>query len=305
VAVPVHSLWKGALSFGLVTIPVRMYAATQSRDVHFRYLHASCLAPVEYRKVCSACGQEVSPAEIALGVANPAGGFVTLSAAELAELPAGSARTVEIERFVPDGAVDAVFFAKAYYLEPDAGGQKAYALLARAMRQERRSAVVRITLRRRERWALVRAGTQGLLLLETLFDADEVRSPAGLDLPPSAEVRPAEEEMARHLIGALAAEFRPEENPDRYRQALEALVARKTASGPTPPGMAPAAASNLVDLMEALRASLAAREGSAAEVASAPKPRAPRRRTGRGKGAAAEDAADGGTAARAHAGKGG
>lgn len=256
-----RSLWRGAISFGLVAVPVRLFAATESRDVKFRLLHTPCLAPVQYRKACTACGREVAPEQLTYGVEAAPGEFVAVSEEELAQLPRGPEKSVEIEHFVPDGSVDAVFLAKAYYLEPEVAGRKAYALLHRVMRTQGRAAVARITLRKRERWALVRAGTEGALVLETLLDADEVRSPTELTLPEDGAVRPAEEALATQLVEALATNFTPEDNPDRYREALDALIAEKLSNPRREPSPA-AASAKVVDLMEALRASLEERKAA-------------------------------------------
>jgi DNA end-binding protein Ku len=252
----VRSLWRGVLSFGLVSVPVRLYAATESRDVRLRYLHAPCAAPVQYRKTCSRCGREVGPDELALGYESAPDTFVLLEEEELSELPAGPEHAVEIERFVPLHSVDPIFLAKAYYLEPLPGGHKAYQLLHRAMTEEERAAVVRISLRRRERWALVRAGEASVLHLETLLDADEVRPAADIQVGEPVPLRPGELELARDLVRALAAPFRPETQPDRYRTALAALIERKVAAGKAVESRPPAEAGRVVDLMEALRASV-------------------------------------------------
>lgn len=252
-----RSLWKGALSFGLVTIPVRLYAATENRDVHLRYLHQACSAPVQYRKVCSACQSEVEADQIVLGYETSPGTFAIVRDEELEHLPTGPDHTVEIEQFVPLRSIDPIFLARAYYLEPQPGGHKAYQLLHRAMADEDRVAVVRISLRRRERWAAVRPGEAGVLHLETLLDADEVRSPKELSLGEPQELRPGELDLAQTLVRTLSAEFHPEENPDRYRAALEALIARKVQAQETVVAAhAEKERARVIDLMDALRASL-------------------------------------------------
>ena len=254
-----HSLWKGALSFGLVTIPVRLYAATENRDVHLKYLHQPCSAPVKYRKVCSACGQEADSDHIALGYEASPGTFVILREEELENLPSGPDHTVEIERFVPLDRIDPVFLARAYYLEPQPGGHKAYQLLHQAMSAEGRAAIVRISLRRRERWAVVRSGQAGVLHLETLLDADEVRPPTNVSVGEREPLRPGELELAQTLVETLSADFRPEENPDRYRAALEALIAKKVEARETEtPASVQVEHARVIDLMDALRASLQA-----------------------------------------------
>lgn len=256
-----RSIWKGVLSFGLVTVPVRLYTATESKDVHLRYLHGACAAPVQYRKVCSACGQEVQPQDLTLGYETAPDAFIVLDQEELGALPAGPDHTVEIEHFVPLHSVDPMFLAKAYYLEPQPGGQKAYQLLHRAMAEEDRAAVVRLSLRRRERWAIVRAGEAGVLHLETLLDADEVRPPNQLQVGDAVQLRPGELELARDLVRALASSFKPEENPDRYREALTALIERKVAGGEAVAYRRQEESAKVIDLMEALRASLASAGG--------------------------------------------
>jgi DNA end-binding protein Ku len=253
----VRSLWKGVLSFGLVSIPVRLYAATEQRDVHLRYLHQPCAAPIQYRKVCTACGQEVPPEQIVLGYEASPGTFVLLREEELAALPSGPDHSVEIERFVPQDHIDPIFLDRAYYLEPQPGGHKAYQLLYRAMAAENRVAVVRIALRRRERWAAVRPGSSGVLHLETLLDADEVRPAREIAVGEPAELRPGELDLAQTLVRTLSAEFHPEDNPDRYRAALESLIAQKLEARETAtPQVAQAERARVIDLMEALRASI-------------------------------------------------
>ena len=218
---------------------------------------ALCKAPIQYRKVCTLCGQEVSADTIALGYEAGPDTFVVLAEEELNALPSGPDHTVEIERFVPVGSVDPLFLAKAYYLEPAPGGHKAYQLLRRAMGEEGRAAVVRIALRQRERWALVRPGRAGVLHLETLLDADEVRPADQVQVGEEPALRAGELELARDLVRALASEFHPEDSPDRYREALTTLIERKVAAGEA--RTAPREESRkVIDLMQALRQSLAA-----------------------------------------------
>lgn len=240
--------------------------------------------PVTYRKVCSLCGEEVTPDAIALGYEAGSETFVLLKEEELNALPTGPDHTVEIERFVPLHSVDPLFLAKAYYLEPAPGGHKAYQLLRRAMDEEERAAVVRIALRQRERWAIVRAGEGGVMHLETLLDADEVRSAAQVQVGEEVALRAGELELARDLVRALAAEFHPEDSPDRYREALTALIERKMAGGEA--RTAPRAESRkVIDLMQALRQSLVATgDGGPSDRA----PEGPSAKEGRGRRARSE-----------------
>lgn len=278
-----RSLWKGVLSFGLVTIPVRLYAATENRDVHLRYLHQACSAPVQYRKICSACHEDVEAGQIVLGYETAPGTFVIVRDEELEHLPTGPDHTVEIERFVPMDSSDPIFLARAYYLEPQPGGHKAYRLLHQAMASERRVAVVRISLRRRERWAAVRPGEAGVLHLETLLDADEVRPTTELSLGEPQELRAGEVDLAQTLVRTLSAEFHPEENPDRYRTALEALIARKAQAQETvTTAHAARERAQVIDLMDALRASLKAACNDGSEPGSQPANPSPKSRTRKG-----------------------
>jgi DNA end-binding protein Ku len=248
----VRSFWKGAVSFGLVHIPVRLYAATESKDPHFRYLHAPCVAPVRYEKVCTACGKAVPDDELVLGYPHD-GGYAVLTKEELRHVEVGDAQTIAVLQFTEAGSVDPVFLERHYYVEPQGGGEKAYGLLRRAMAAEGQHALCRIRLRRKTALSLLRPYGDRTLLLETMVDADEVRPSAALAIPQTDAVE-REEGMARQLIRSLTAPFRPEAHPDLYRATLERLVNAKAPTLPDPRA-AP------VDLLEALAASIARLEG--------------------------------------------
>ncbi|MDI3299433.1 MAG: Ku protein [Bacillota bacterium] len=265
-----RSIWKGTLAFGLVSIPVRLYAAVEERSLRFRQLHRPCSTPIRYRKSCPTCGVEVPPEELARAFEVLPGRFVEVTDEEMEQLPLPTRRTVELLDFVEERAIDPVHFQRGYYLEPE-GAAKAYALLREALRRSGRAGLARLALRERERLALLRvAGDGRTLALQTLLYPDEVRSPAELAIPGEVEVDPREREMALRLVEMLAAPFDPGRYRDRSREALEALVARK-AQGETLRAPAPAPATGVEELTraleESLRAAEARRERRAAEPA--------------------------------------
>lgn len=239
-----RSLWKGALSFGLVNIPVKLYAATESRDVHFHLLHRVCHTPIRYRRVCPACDREVEGEEIARGYELANGEYVLVEDEDLAALPLPSGRAVEILDFVRLDEIDPVYFEKTYYLEPADGGAKAYALLREVMRRRGRVALAKVALRHKESLACVRVfggadgagagarggegGGAGVLVLETMFYPDEVRSFAELESARRpAEVAERELAMAEHLVESLSVAFDPERYRDDYREALLRVIEEK------------------------------------------------------------------------------
>lgn len=259
----VRSFWKGAITFGLVTIPIRLYVATESKDPSLHYLHAADNAPVKYQKVCSACGAVLERSDIVLGYEFSPGRYVPVPEEELKELQTGDRHSAEILAFVPAESLDPIFLAKAYYAEPLEGAAKPYALLRRAMERSGRVALARLTLRTKPVLGLVRLHETGALLLETLFDPDEVRDASELTIPEEADVSEKELSLAMTLVDALAGPFEPAQVPDTYRHALEDLLARKAEVAlATQPQEA--ATGKVVDLMAALEASIArAREEGA------------------------------------------
>lgn len=280
-------VWKGALSFGLVHIPVRMYAATEKRDVAFRYLHRVCGAPIRYEKVCPVCHRTVEDEELALGYEYEKDRYVLFDAEELSDLVPDATRTIDIQNFVRLDEVDPIYFNRSYYLEPDAGGQKPFALLRLAMRETGKVAVARLLMRRKTHLVLVR--TRGrALLVETLFDADEIRDPealSGLPAPDEewlqrpvgppeqpaeprftaqggagvlldgARISEAERSMAQELIEHLTAPWDPRRYPDVQRSQLNERIAAKIAGRPAAEP-APRPAAQVIDLVSALEASL-------------------------------------------------
>ncbi len=250
-----RALWKGAISFGLVHIPVRLYAATARRALRFRRLHAPCGTPVQYRKWCPNCRSEVADEELAQGFEYERNRFVRFDPEELEALPAFSRRTVEILDFVRLEEIDPVYFDRTYYLEPAEGGLKAYHLLRRVMEDRRRIAVARVAIREREALGAVR-GYGPALALSTMFWPDEVRSTAALEgLAAVPGFSDAELGTALALVDNLTSPFEPGRYADRRREALEDLVRAKVEGRDVHEYRKPETA-KVADLLEALRASV-------------------------------------------------
>lgn len=264
-------IWKGSISFGLVVIPVRLFAATEDKDVAFHQVHQEDGGRIRYQRVCEKCGQVVAYADIAKGVTAPDGRVAILTDEDFEHVPLTTLKSVEVEQFVDEGEVDPTFFQKSYLLEAEAIGRKPYVLLRRALTQQGKVAVVKVALRNRESLAVIRAKGE-VLQLHTMFWPDELRDPGFAAPPEEVEVSDAEVEMARMLIGQLEGTFRPEAYTDTYREALEKVVDAKL-EGVEPPTQEEAAeqGGQVVDLMAALKASVDAakkrREEAAAEKA--------------------------------------
>jgi DNA end-binding protein Ku len=249
-------IWKGAISFGMVTIPVKLYSAVEQHDVRFRLLHKEDGAPIEEKRVCTADGKEVAWADLVRGYEVRKGEFVILDPEEIEAAKPESSTTIDIGDFVEATEIDPIYFEKSYFLEPAEGGGKAFSLLKAALDETGRVAVARVTIRSRERLATMRT-YDGTLILETMFWPDEIRSTTVLDLPEGSErtVRDRELQMARTLVDNLADKFKPESYTDTYRVALEELIERKM-RGETRNAKRRKPEPKVIDLMEALRASV-------------------------------------------------
>ena len=275
-----RSLWKDALSFGLVSIPVKLYAATRSHDVRFHLLHRPCRTPICYQRFCPACERAVAPEEIARGYEH-AVGYVLVEDADFEALPLPTRKTIEILDFVRLDEIDPVYFEPTYFLEPADGGGKAYALLRRVMRETGRVAVAKVALRAKESLACVRVygrEGEGLLALATMFYPDEVRSHAELEaaLRP-AEVSDRELAVARQLVESLSVSFDAARYRDEYREALLKVIAEKVRGQEVvaPPEPAP---TRVVDLVAALEESI--RHGGLPRAGRSGRPGAPGARLG-------------------------
>jgi DNA end-binding protein Ku len=270
----VRSIWKGAISFGLVSIPVKLYSATEERDISFRQVHREDGGRIRYQRVCTKCGEEVAYADIAKGYEMNDGSIVVLTDEDFDAVPITTNRMIDVVQFVPLEELDPIYFSKSYYLEPEKAGIKPYVLLARALEESGKVAVVKVALRQREALAAVRV-RDGVFVLETMLWPDEVRAADFGFLDEDVEVRPQELAMAGTLIESLSGEFDPNEHHDSYREALEEVIEAKVEGHElvAPPERADEGAA-VVDLMSALRASVdAAKAGrSATSAKSTAKP---------------------------------
>ena len=274
-----RAIWKGAVSFGLVSVPVKLYAATENHDVSFRQVHAKDGGRIRYQRVCSIDGEEVPYADIAKGYETEDGQMVVLDDEDLAELPASSSREITVEKFVPSDQIDPILLEKSYYLEPDKAAAKPYALLREALHEADRMAVVTVSLRNRMSTAVLRVRDE-VIVLQTMMWPDEVRQPDFGTLEATEDaVKPQEMKMARLLVDALAGDYDPDEYTDDYQSAVEALVKAKLEGGEVQhaPEAEPSTG-EVVDLLAALQRSVDAAKTSRGE------------RTGRGPQEAQEEA---------------
>ena len=284
-----RSIWAGAISFGMVVIPVKLYAATEQRDVAFRQVHREDGGRVQFRRFCSLDGQEVAYSDVAKGYELATGDVVVLTDDDLKDLPLATAKRIDVLHFSPAGQLDPILSNKAYYLEPEPTGIRAYALFRDALERSGRVAVAKVAIRQREALAALRV-REGVLVLETLLWPDEVRAPDFKFLDEDVDVRSQELKMAASLIDTMTEDFDPSLYKDTYREALEALVQAKIEGNEVVRPVGPAGAADKsggpADLAETLRASVEAAKASRAKTpgkaadepeqpAKAPKPRRP------------------------------
>ncbi len=269
-----RSIWKGAISFGLVTIPVKLYSATEQKDVTFHQVRRSDGSRIKYKRVAAVDGEEVAYGDIAKGYELSNGETVVLTDEDFADLPLTTNRAIDVLQFVPLEELDPIFFEKSYYLEPDKAGTKPYVLLRDALEQSGKVAVVKVALRNRESLAALRV-RDGVFVLETMLWPDEVRTPDFGFLDEDVEVRPQELAMAGSLIETLSGEFDASQYKDSYREALQAVIEAKVEGREVvQPTEAQPTAGTVVDLMAALRASVEAakKDKPGAESAAEAKP---------------------------------
>ena len=253
-----QTIWKGTVSFGLVSIPVRLYAATEERDVSFRQVHVEDGGRIRYKRVCEKDGEEVPYKDIAKGYELPDGQMVVLTSEDFASLPLPSRKTIDVLQFVPGESIDPVYMAKSYYLQADGPGAKPYVLLRDALERAGRVAVVKVSLRNREALATLRPKGD-VLVLQTMLWPDEVRDESFAAPADDVEVRAQEIAMAESYIDTLAEDFHPEAFSDDYRAALEELVAAKVGDREVAePEEREDGGGTVVDLMAALKASVEA-----------------------------------------------
>ncbi len=251
------SIWTGAISFGLVQVPVRLVTATKNRDVSFNQLEQSTGSRIRYKKVSDQTGEEVPPDEIVKGYEISKGRYVVVDADEIAALQPKAAHTIEIEEFIDLDDIDPIYFEQPYYLAPDPKGLKPYELLVQAMTELNKVAIGRIVLRSKERLVAIRP-LDGVLCIETMRYADEVMDRDALRPDEDVELTAREREMARQLIESLAVDkFDVEKYHDEYREQLLDLIERKAAGEEIVAPEPVEAPAKVLDLVSALEASLA------------------------------------------------
>jgi DNA end-binding protein Ku len=252
-------IWKGAVSFGLVNIPVKMYAASEDKSVKFNYLHSKCNTPLKYKRTCPRCNQEVDWEEIVRGYEYQKDKFIALSDEDFESIPMDTTRTIDIMDFCRLEEIDPIYYEKSYYLGPEETGKKAYNLLVSALKTTNRVAVAKVVIRSKQALAALRI-YKDVLIMETMKYPDEVRSQ--LEVPGvEKELVVAERElnMATQLVEGMTADFAPEKYTDDYRTALLDLIQTKLAGAQPAQAQVPPS-EGVVDLMESLRASLEAIE---------------------------------------------
>jgi DNA end-binding protein Ku len=253
-----HSMWKGAISFGLVMIPVKLYTATEQKEIAFRQVHREDGGRIRFRRVCSIDGAEVPYEDVAKGFELPTGEMVVLTEEDMADLPLPTTRSIEVLHFTPENQIDPILFSRSYFIEPEKSGARAYVLLRDALERSGKLAVVQVALRQRESLAALRA-RDGLLVLETLLWPDEIRTPDFAFLDQDIDVRSQELKMAASLIESMTEDFDPAVHHDGYREALAEVVAAKSEGRDVAqPSESAEAISEPVSLADALKASIAA-----------------------------------------------
>jgi DNA end-binding protein Ku len=256
-----RAIWKGAVSFGLVNVPVKVYSATEDRDVSFHQVHAGDGGRVRYKRFCQVCGEEVAYADLAKGYELDSGDVVVLSDEDLADLPLPTAKTVELLAFVPAEQVDPLSYSRSYYLEPDKAGVKPYALLRDALTDAGRVGLVKVAIRNRESLAVLRP-RDDVLVMQTMVWPDEVREAEFESLAGGVKASTAERDVARTLIDTMADDFDPSRYRDAYREALEEVVQAKASGGEVRKVEQPEEKAPVVDLVAALKASVEAAKKS-------------------------------------------
>jgi DNA end-binding protein Ku len=256
-----RAIWSGAISFGLVNVPVRMYSAIEEHKLHFHWVHEKDESPIGYQKICKLEDRPVSDDEIVKAFEFERGEYVFMEDEDFEAARVEGYKTIEISDFVPYEQIDPIYFARTYYLAPQNGGEKVYALLTRAMKDSELAGIAKFVMRDRQNLGCLRV-REGVITLEQMYFADEIR-PVDEIKPPKANVSKQELEMAEQLIDNFAGDFEPEKYKDTYRDALCEIIRAKRAGKEVHRAAEPEEAAP-PDLLEALRASIvAAGRGSA------------------------------------------
>jgi DNA end-binding protein Ku len=250
--VPMRPIWSGTISFGLVSVPVRMFSATQSKDLQFHFLDRRDMAPIGYEKVRKDNGKTVPPDEVIRGFEIQKGQYVPLEDEDLDRLDIELTHSIDITDFVSGDEIDPLYFQKGYYLLPQEGAEKPYRLLVRALEETGKVAIAKVVIRNKQQLAAIRPH-DGVLVLETMYYPDEIREPEKVGS--KGRLEPAEVEMAKSLIENLSGSFKPEKYDDEFRKELLQLL-RAKAKGKELPEPKQEEEAEVVDLMAALRESV-------------------------------------------------
>lgn len=271
-----RAIWSGSISFGMVSIPVKLFGATESRDISFHLLHSTCGTRLQQRRWCPTDEEEVPWSETVRGYEYSKGQYVTLTEEDFEQLPLPSKHTIELSAFIEEREIDPVFYERSYYLEPGERAEKPYALLLKALEKKGLTAMASITIRKKEQLCALRPH-EGTIMLETLFYPDEIRQERGADRD-QVKVSERELDMAFTLIEILRRPFDPSEYQDHYREALAELIEAKL-EGKQVVHSPPVRESKVLDLADALKRSVeAAKKASKSKAPARARPR-PARRT--------------------------
>jgi DNA end-binding protein Ku len=259
-----NSVWKGHITFGLISIPVRLFAAARSERISMNQLHKECHSRIRQPQFCPTCNRQVERSEIVKGYEYEKDQYVLFNEDELDKIEPPSASTMEILEFVKLEEVDPLYFDASYYVTPEDAGKKAYKLLMMAMEESGYGAIAKLTMHQREHIVVIRPRAHGLML-HTLYYADEVRQVAEYGHTDKVELKDTEKKLALQLIESLAAHFQPEKFQDTYRQSLRAMIEAKRKGEQVTEAAHPKLAP-VIDLMEALKRSLAEKPAPSAEM---------------------------------------
>jgi DNA end-binding protein Ku len=273
-----RAIWSGSIGFGLVSIPVKLFGATESKDISFNLLHATCGTRLKQLRWCPTHEQEVPWNETVRGYEYAKDQYVTLTDEDFEKLPLPSKHTIDLAAFVKEDEIDPVYYERSYHLAPDERGEKAYALLIRTLEKKGLTAIATITIRKKEQLCALRP-KDGALILETLYYPDEIRAQPEMDLG-GVKITDRELDMAFTLIDLLRKPFDPEEYKDQYREALSQVIEAKL-EGREVVEAPPSRESKVIDLADALRKSVEAAKKSKPKRAARPRARPAARRTAR------------------------
>ena len=298
-----RAIWKGAVSFGLVNVPVRLYSATENHDVQFRQVHRTDGGRIRYKRFCSIDGEEVAYDDIAKGYETEDGEMVVLTDEDMAGLPTRSSKEISVEKFVPEDQIDPMLLDKSYYLEPDKSATKPYVLLREALEAQGRMAIVTVSIRTRMTMAVLRV-RDGVIVMQTMLWPDEIRSADFAAVDEAGEATEKEMAMARLLIDELAGDYNPDEFEDDYAIAVDALVKSKIEGGEVQaPEVEEDEGGEVVDLLAALAKSVEKAKAARGESTGTPQKKAPAKKAASKKTAAKKATAKKATAKKATAKK--